>query len=381
MVSRSGETARPWMTVSSPVFTIAATRRGVDDLHHPAQEAGRADAAAEHRDGDGHGDASSRRRRYSRTRFAAVAVHEKRATLAVPAATRARRRSSSPSTRTSAPARASVSPSGTNSAPSPATSGIEPARAWPRPDGPPLGPRGSGSRTPRRARGRRRRPRDGAATTWRRCRRLPAASTWSRDSGAGRRGPRQRRACRRRGRRRARARRRPGSARLARRPRRGRAGSCAARSFRSRARTPARRAPSPTPRSPGAPVPGDRERAEVDDRHPLGAEQVADLIGGRRAGRVDPCPVRGSPPQHGGGSAHGRRRQAGVGEEPAVVHRDHLRQTARGHDVVGAVDDLGRRQPAVDAWPVGVSPQRCARPAGRGSRRVDGSGRVRKLSR
>ena len=47
--------ARPWSTVSSPVLTMAVMLGRRHDLHEPGEEAGGADAAAQHGD---HGAAS-----------------------------------------------------------------------------------------------------------------------------------------------------------------------------------------------------------------------------------------------------------------------------------------------------------------------------------
>ena len=101
---------------------------------------------------------------------------------------------------------------------------------------------------------------------------------------------------------------------------------------------------------------GDRERCQVDRHDPVGAEQSPGLDGTGVRGRVDECPARRGSPQHLAGAGDDGPGAFGVGEEPAVVHRDHPRQPARWHDVVRAVDEIGATETEVEAGRSTIGP-------------------------
>ena len=106
------------------------------------------------------------------------------------------------------------------------------------------------------------------------------------------------------------------------------------------------------------------ERPEVDDLDPRRVEQLAGGVGGRLAGRVDhgtgshaPAEDLTGPADVGGGLVR-------VTQEPAVVDRHDRRPAGGWDDVVGAVDDVGGAEPAVDTGVVTSGPQ----PVGDGGR-------------
>ena len=106
------------------------------------------------------------------------------------------------------------------------------------------------------------------------------------------------------------------------------------------------------------------ERPEVDDLDPRRVEQLAGGVGGRLAGGVDHGPGAHAPAEDLTGPADVGRGLVRVTQEPAVVDRHDRRPAGRWDDVVGAVDDVGGAEPAVDTGVVTRGPQ----PVGDGGR-------------
>ena len=246
-----------------------------------------------------------------------------------------------------------------------------------QPDRP--GPRGSGTRSPRRATGRRARGRGAAATPWWRRRPVPGRTTRRRAAG-------------------------------------GRAATAASRAALSSPGAPARTSAAPSVAAGGAergdergevlaPLDGAEgeheraerrsptaapigraacrhgERAEVDDLDAVApsSSRAASAVAWLEAWTVGPGADAAA--EDLAGPADVGRRLVRVAQEPAVVDRHDRRPAGRRDDVVRAVDDVGGAEPAVDAGAVADRPQ----PVGDGGRAAAAgaraaSGRDRKLS-
>ena len=66
--------------------------------------------------------------------------------------------------------------------------------------------------------------------------------------------------------------------------------------------------------------------------------------------------TRDRPSQHSPGLMHRPAGQCRMAQEPAVVDRHHLRDAAWRHDVVGAVNDVGPAEEAIDPRSIGDAP-------------------------